>query len=473
VDIKSFQKEAHKLVDWMCEYLQNVEKYPVKSKKRPNEILNSLPQKAPQKPQAFTDTFSEFEQKILPGITHWQHPQFFAYFPANSSPPSILGEMLMATLGVQGMSWQTSPAATELEQIMCDWLKPMLGLPSSWHGSIQSTASESTLSSLLTAMSKACGYKNLTHGLKRCGSYTTYCSEQAHSSVEKAVKISGLGIKNLRLIPTDTNFAMDSDKLLAQINKDIEAGYTPLWITASLGTTGSTSIDPLAKIGKISKKYDLYLHIDAAFAGSALICEEYRYMIEGIEDADSFVFNPHKWLLTNFDCSIFYVKDKQALLNTFAMNPPYLQTNEDSEVNNYRDWGIPLGRRFRALKLWFVINNYGVEGLQKFIRHHCALTKQLLSIINKESDFELMAPAPLNLICFRYHPPSINQEAKLASLNKSLMDTLNASGTMYLTHTLLNDIFVLRLCIGAANITQLHVEKSWQKIIKTARGLID
>lgn len=473
MDNKDFCLQAHQLVDWIENYFKTLADRPVKSPLKPGEVLAQLPESPPQYPVDFDACFKAFESSILPGITHWQHPKFFAYFPANSSYPSILAEMLTSSLAVQCMSWQTSPAASELEQRVCEWLLKMMQLPSSWHGCIQSTASEATFTSLLSAIGHKSQYKNIEQGLKDCPTYTVYCSKEAHSSVEKAVKLSGLGLAQLRLIDTDAQLAMDVESLAKCIENDVNQGFSPLWLTACLGTTGTTAIDPLASIAKLCKRHGIWMHIDAAYAGSALICPEFRQQFESIVEADSLVFNPHKWLLTNFDCSIYFIKNKEALLNTFAMTPPYLKTDEDDEVNNYRDWGIPLGRRFRALKLWFVFCCYGVQGLQAFIRNHCQLAKTLQQKIDADPAFERLAPVPFNLICFRYKPARISDIDTLNALNKALMDALNASGKMYLTHTLIDDRFVLRLCIGAVSVTQTHLDEAWEQIKQQAFALAD
>lgn len=470
MDHKEFRRHAHDLVDWMADYLETIESCPVKSQTKPKEIINQLPLTAPIEGEEFRQIFSDFKHILLPGMTHWQHPSFFAYFPANSSPPSILAEMLTATLAAQCMSWQTSPAATELEERVMTWLGDMIGLPNTFSGVIQDTASTATLCSILTAREKWSDFQINQKGFAN-DRYTTYASTEAHSSIEKAVKIAGLGKDHLRKIAVDEKFAMRPDALEQAIKNDLRKGYRPLCVVAAMGTTGSTAIDPLKPIGEICQEYKVWLHVDAAFAGTALILPEYRWMAEGIELADTFVFNPHKWMFTNFDCSAYFVKDQAALIQTFEILPEYLKTREGDRVNNYRDWGIQLGRRFRALKLWFVIRSYGVSGLRAKIREHLSLAHTLADKIKSSTDFELLAPAPLNTICFRYKPKSITTLEEANRLNERLLEELNATGKLYLTHTKLNGAYTIRMVIGQTEVRQRHVERAWQLIQDTAARL--
>lgn len=470
MDTKEFRKHAHELVDWMADYLENVEQYPVKSQVDPKDIFNKLPDSAPQKSEEFKTIFEDFQNIIMPGITHWQHPSFFAYFPANSSPPSILGEMLTSTIAAQCMIWQTSPAAAELEEQVMIWLQKMLSLPQGWSGVIQDTASTATLAALLSAREKKSNYLINKHGFTN-QKYRIYCSSETHSSIDKAVKIAGFGVENLVKIDVDSAFAMKPAELEKAISQDIADGFVPLCVIATLGTTSTTAIDPLDVIGKICIKYNLWIHVDAAFAGSALVLDEMKWMIKGIERVDSFVFNPHKWMLTNFDCSAYFVKDERALVKTFEIMPEYLKTNEKETVKNYRDWGIPLGRRFRALKLWFVIRSYGVEGIQSIIRYHIELAADLEKQIKEHPQFELLAPRSLNLLCFRFvsnkefNPEDINQ------LNQNILESLNAGGKLYLTHTKLHGKYVLRMQIGQTNVHKRDVDSAWELIQQTAKEL--
>lgn len=469
-DHNEFRKQAHLFADWMADYLSNIEEYPVKSRVLPGEIFNRLPAEPPLNPENMDTIFKDFREIIIPGITHWQNPNFFAYFPANSSYPSLLAEMLTATLGAQCMIWETSPAATELEEKVINWLKQMTGLPEGFEGVIQDTASTATLTAILTAREKMTGYQINDQGLTS-NRFRIYCSTETHSSIEKAVKIAGLGKKNLEKIKVDENFAMDTLSLENAVKEDIKANLKPLCIVATLGTTGSTAIDPLESIAEIAKKYQIWLHVDAAFAGTALLLEEYRWMIKGIEHVDSFVFNPHKWMFTNFDCSAYFVKDKESLIRTFSINPEYLMTKNKGKVNDYRDWGIQLGRRFRALKLWFVIRSFGVDGLKEKIRSHIELAKKFEQFVLTDPEFELLAPRTLNLVCFRYKPANLTDPIKLNQLNETLLHNLNASGQMFLSHTKLNGMYTLRMVIGQTNVAEAHLNNAIRLIKKTAGNI--
>lgn len=457
---EEFRKFAHELVDWMADYMENVRSYPVKSQVNPGDIIKQLPDSAPTEGESFEKIFDDFQDIIMPGITHWQHPKFFAYFPANSSPPSVLAEMLMATLGAQCMMWQTSPSATELEEKVLDWLKQMLGLPKEWSGVIQDTASTATLCALITAREKISNFEINKMGLKN-SNFSVYCSTETHSSIEKDVKLAGIGSDNLRLISVDDKFAMIPEELEKAIQKDIENNITPLCVIATIGTTGSTAVDPVKSIGEICAKYNIWYHIDAAYAGTALILPEMRWMSDGIEYADSFVFNPHKWMLTNFDCSVYYIKDEEALIQTFEILPEYLKHSDIQKVKDYRNWGIQMGRRFRALKLWFVIRTYGVNGIKKMVSNHIEIAKSLVDKIKNSDNFELMAPVPLNLVCFRYHPKDIDDNSKLNDLNKNLLEKINLTGKMFLSHTELNGNYVIRLHTGQTNVTEEDIDEAW------------
>jgi aromatic-L-amino-acid decarboxylase len=468
---EEFRTYGHEIVDWMADYMAGVEKLPVRPDIHPRAIIEQLPASPPDAPESFPQIFDDFRKVILPGMTHWQHPSFFAYFPANSSPPSVLGEMLTAALGAQCMSWATSPAATELEERVMEWLRSMIGLPPAFTGVIQDTASTATLCAILTAREQRSAYAINERGFEAGTRYTVYCSSEAHSSVEKAVKIAGIGREYLRKIQVDDSYAMDPSALDATIAADIRQGCTPLCVVAAIGTTGSTALDPVRAIADICRRHRVWLHCDAAFAGNALILPECRWIGEGIEAADSIVFNPHKWMLTNFDCSAYFVRDPGALVRTFEILPEYLKTPEGDRVNNYRDWGIQLGRRFRALKLWFVIRSYGVSGLQAVLRGHIAMAQKLAATMRSMPDFELLAPAPLNVICFRYAPSSVTDPLALDALNARLHALLNADGTMFLTHTKLAGRYTLRLVIGQTSVRQSHVDAAWAKIVSTARSL--
>jgi aromatic-L-amino-acid decarboxylase len=465
-----FRKHAHELVEWMADYMENVENFPVKSAVKPGEIFDKIPDKPPQNSESFDSFMRDFNEIIMPGITHWQNPNFFAYFPSNTSPASILAEMLTATLGTQCMIWETSPAAAELEDKMMIWLRDMIGLPSEFEGVIQDSASTATLAAILTAREKVTNFSGNTEGLEKSGSLKVYCSEQTHSSVEKAVKISGIGSRNLVKIPVRNDFSMDPHKLNEAILRDKNNGQIPCCVVATLGTTGTTSIDPLRAIGEICHENDIWLHVDAAMGGTALILPEYQWMLDGKEYIDSFVFNPHKWMFTNFDCTAYFVKDAQTLIKTFEILPEYLKTRTRGKVNDYRDWGVPLGRRFRALKLWSVIRSFGVDGLREKVRSHIAIAAELSEMISEEHDFEILAPVTICVVCFRYIPAGYNED-QINTLNERLNHQLNDSGKLYLSHTVLNGIYTLRMVTAQTNVTIDHVRKAWLLIKETARSL--
>ncbi|MGB6877897.1 MAG: pyridoxal-dependent decarboxylase [Candidatus Acidiferrales bacterium] len=463
---EEFRRHGKAVVDWIADYYEKVESLPVMSQVKPGAIRASLPKSAPQRGEPFEAMLRDVEKLILPGITHWQSPNFFGFFPSNTSFPSIMGEMLSAGLGVQGMLWATSPACTELETHMLDWLVEMLDLPgkflstSAGGGVIQDTASNSSLCALLAARERATHYASSERGCD--GKLVAYTSSQAHSSIEKGVKITGIGRENLRLIDADKKFAMQPEALAAQIQSDITAGRTPFFVCATVGTTSSNGMDPMRAIGKICREHKIWLHADAAMSGTAALCPEFRWIHDGLELTDSYCFNPHKWMFTNFDCDCFYVADRNGLIRTMSVLPEYLrnQATESGAVIDYRDWQVQLGRRFRALKLWFVIRHYGTEGLQHHIRRHVELAQQFASWVQADKDFELAAPAPLNLVCFRHRDGD--------EINQRILDRVNQSGKMYLTHTRLHGKLVLRMSIGQTNTELRHVERAWKCIREAA-----
>jgi aromatic-L-amino-acid decarboxylase len=468
--LDEFRKHAHELVDWMAYYFESIEDYPVKSQCKPGEILKKLPEKPPSDPQSFDSLVMDLEEIILPGMTHWQHPSFFAYFPANNSYPSILAEMIISTIGAQCMNWETSPAAAELEEKMMIWLRDMIGLPSYFEGVIQDSASAGTLVAILTAREKTSGFRVNETGIGSVANLRIYCSEQAHSSIEKGVKISGIGKSNLVKIPVRSDFSMDPVLLEKALEEDIKNGYQPCCVVATIGTTGTTAVDPLREIGIVCRKYNVWLHVDAAMAGTALILPEFQWMIEGKEYIDSFLFNPHKWMFTNFDCTAFFTRDAVSLIKTFEILPEYLKTRTRGKVNDYRDWGIPLGRKFRALKLWSVIRSFGTKGLQMKIRQHISYAAELKNMISAENDFEILAPVVINVVCFRYAPIGTDEQ-KLNILNEKLNHMLNDSGRIYLSHTVINGKYTLRIVTGQTNVTMEHVIKAWELIKDTARKI--
>ena len=466
---QQFREYGRSMVDWIADYYERIDRLPVLSQAKPDDIRKQLPAEAPSHPEAFASILADINRVILPGITHWQSPNFFAYFPANASGPAILGDLLSSALGVQGMLWATSPACTELETHVLDWLVPMLGLPAKFlsstagGGVIQDTASSSSLCAMLAARERATNYRSNHRGCD--GRLVAYTSNQAHSSIEKAAMVAGIGLENLRLIDVDDRFAMRPDALAKQITQDREAGLVPFFVSATVGTTSSNALDPLPAIGAICRENNLWFHVDAAMSGTAALCPEFRYIQDGLELADSYTFNPHKWMFTNFDCNCFYVADRKALIDTLSILPEYLrnQATESGKVFDYRDWHIPLGRRFRSLKLWFVIRYYGVEGLQFHVRRHVALAQQFLQWIEHDNRFEVAAPAPLNLVCFRHRGGDES--------NERLMNRLNHSGDLYLTHTRLHGRFTLRLCVGQTNTTEHHVQQAWKRIQEEADSL--
>jgi aromatic-L-amino-acid decarboxylase len=465
-----FRKHAHELVEWMAGYMENVENLPVKSQVKPGEIFEKIPGKPPSEAESFDSLMSDFEDIIMPGITHWQNPNFFAYFPANTSPASVLAEMVTATLGAQCMIWETSPAAAELEEKMMIWLRDMIGLPSGFEGVIQDSASTATLTAILTAREKATGFSGNIEGLKESAILRVYCSGQTHSSVEKGVKISGIGRNNLVKVAVKDDFSMDHEKLNEAILSDIKNGYIPCCVVATLGSTGTTAVDNLKAIGRICSENNVWLHVDAAMAGTALILPEFQWMLEGKEYIDSFVFNPHKWMFTNFDCTAYFVKDAGTLIKTFEILPEYLKTRTRGKVNDYRDWGVPLGRRFRALKLWSVIRTNGVDGLREKVRNHISYAASLADMIKKESDFEILAPVVISVVCFRFKPAGYSEEA-INNINERLNHQLNDSGKIYMSHTVLNGKYTLRMVTAQTNVTMEHVEKAWALIKETARNI--
>ncbi len=465
-----FRKHAHELVEWMADYMENIENYPVKSSVGPGEIFSKIPDSPPTHPESFDSIIKDIDEIIMPGITHWQSPNFFAYFPANTSPPSILAEMLIATLGSQCMIWETSPAAAELEEKMMIWLRDLIGLPSGFEGVIQDTASTATLAAIITAREKITNFSINSEGAEHAGTLKVYCSDQTHSSVEKAVKICGIGRKNLVKISVKEDFSMDPEKLKEAIIHDKERGHISCCVVATIGTTGTTAVDPLRAIGEICRENGIWLHVDAAMAGTALILPEFQWMLDGREYIDSFVFNPHKWMFTNFDCSAYFVKDVGALIKTFEVLPEYLKTRTRGKVNDYRDWGVPLGRRFRALKLWSVIRSYGTERLREKIRYHISIAARLSEMISKETDFEILAPVIISVVCFRYVPAGYSND-QINALNEKLIQQLNDSGRLYLSHTVLYGKYTLRMVTPQTNVTLEHVEKAWDLIKKTARNL--
>lgn len=466
-----FRKHGYAVVEWIARYMEEVERYPVKSRAEPGDVYQALPDAPPEKPEELAAVLRDLDEVVMPGITHWQSPSFFAYFPANTSGPSILGDLLCAGLGVQGMSWATSPACTELEMRVLDWLVDLLGLPAHFRsdgpggGVIQDTASSATLCALLAARERALAGSGNRDGLRDVPrELVAYTSEQAHSSVEKAARIAGVGSRQLRRVATLESFAIDPSALAAAMREDVEAGRRPFFVAATLGTTASGAFDALPSVADLAREHDAWLHVDAAMYGTAAICPEYRHLHEGVERADSYCFNPHKWMLTGFDCDCFYVRDRAALIGALTILPEYLRTSagDSGRVIDYRDWHVPLGRRFRALKLWLVLRAYGAEGIRAMVRRHVALAAELEGWIEAEPGFEIAAPRSLTLVCFRCEGGD--------DTNRRLMAAVNASGRLYISHCELAGRFTLRFCVGQAATTREHVRAAWDVIRRESRS---
>lgn len=452
---EEFRKHGYEVIDWVANYLDHADDFPVFSQVEPGDIAAMLPDHAPQYGEPFEALLKDLDDVVIPGITHWQSPNWFAYFPANTSPPSVLAELASAGLGVQGMLWSTSPAATEIESKVLDWLVDMMGLPQKWKsagpggGVIQMSASDANHSMLVVARHQ---HKHGGH----IEDMAVYVSSQAHSSIEKGCTVAGIG--HCRKIPVDDEFAMDVASLRASIDADVADGLIPIAVVSVIGTTGTTSVDPVAEIESIAEQFGLWHHVDAAYAGNAMVCEEFRHHLEGIEGVDSYTFNPHKWMMVNFDCNVLWVADREPLIETLSILPPYLRNaaSDSGAVIDYRDWHVPLGRRFRALKLWWVIRSYGVKGLQQLIRNHIALADGLADRIDSDARFELFAPHPFGLVCFTHMDGN--------DATRELADGLNATGSVSVTPSEINGTAFIRVSIGQTNTTAEHVDALWDVI---------
>ncbi|OUW33849.1 MAG: aspartate aminotransferase family protein [Actinobacteria bacterium TMED172] len=457
---EEFRKHGHALIDWIADYWDRIEDLPVESSVSPGSVRELLPAEAPQKGEPFADLIRDLDEIVMPGITHWQHPSWFSFFPANASPPSVLAELVSAGLGVQGMLWSTSPAATEIESHVLDWLVDLMDLPSEWKttslggGVLQMSASDSTHTSLVVARHQA-----MKRGVNPTA-MVAYASTQTHSSIQKGATVAGY--RHIRLIPVDDKQAMDISALRAALASDKAEGLVPVFVAATLGTTGTTAVDPIRPIGEICQEENLWLHVDAAYAGNAMICPEFRHHQDGLELVDSYTFNPHKWLMVNFDCSVFYVADRSPLIDCLSILPPYLknEASESGAVIDYRDWHVPLGRRFRSLKLWWVIRSYGVEGLQSMIRYHVALTERLAEKLKSDPRFEVVAPHPFALVCFRC---TAGDEA-----TQSLAEAVNGSPNVAWTGSELDGRPMIRVSIGQRTTDEGHVDALWDLIDELA-----
>lgn len=464
---EEFRRHGLALVDWIASYLSQNDEYPVLSQVSPGEIRKQLPYSPPESGTSFDEILSDFERLLLPGITHWNHPGFFAYFAISGSAPGVLAEFLTAALNVQAMLWRTSPAATELEEVTLGWLRQLLGLPETFEGVIYDTASVASLHAIAAAREEA--IPNVRNegmlGRSNLGRYRVYASEQAHSSIDKAVMTLGLGLQSLRRIAVDDQFRLRPNILRDAITDDRANGWTPLAVVATVGTTSTTSVDPVPPIAEICEAEQVWLHVDAAYAGAAALVPQTAYVMAGCARADSVVVNPHKWLFTPFDLSAFYSRRMDTLRTAFALTPDYLQNPEDGQVTNLMDTGVQLGRRFRALKLWAVLRYFGASGMRTRLVEHMRLARLFASWIDENSDFERLAPVPLSVVCFRSHPRGYSgTDEGLDRLNEKLLDDVNRSGEVFLSHTRINGRFALRLAVGHIRTTERHVKRAWELV---------
>lgn len=466
MNTEEFRLIGHELIDWIAAYRDRMETLPVMSPVQPGEIAKQLPANPPHRSEGLKSIVQELDRIVLPGITHWNHPGFFAYFPSNSDLASVLGDLACAGLGAQGMSWQTSPAATEVEDVVMSWLREMLGLPETFTGVIQDSASAATFTALLCARERSTAFGQTRGGMQwEEEPYVVYASSQAHSSVPKGALLAGFGMEHLRLIDTDENHALRVDELEAAIGSDLASGRVPCAVVAAVGTTATTAVDNVKRIAEVAEEYGLWLHVDAALAGTAMFLPECRWMWEGIEAADSLVMNPHKWMGVGFDCSAYFVRDPEHLIRVMSTNPSYLHTAQDGAVRNLRDWGIPLGRRFRALKLWFLIKDLGVEGLQARVRRDLENAQWLRGQVDAAPGWERLAPVPLQTLCIRHVPDGMrDDEAALAAHNLGIATRINQAGRYYLTPAVLKGKQIIRVSIGSTPTERRHVEGLWREL---------
>jgi len=467
---RQFASAAAEVVRWIDEYFREAERYPVLAQVRPGQVLERLPAAPPEEPEPFQAVWEDFQRVILPGVTHWNHPAFFAYFAITGSAPGVLGELVSAALNVNAMLWRTCPAATELEQVVLDWLRQMLGLPPQF-GVLMDTASVATLCAVAAAR------ESLELGIRTRGMagrpdlprLRLYTSEQAHSSVEKAAIVLGFGQEGVRKIPTDAEYRMRPDALEEALREDLRAGWRPACVVATVGTTSTTSVDPVDQIAQVCERYGVWLHVDAAYGGAAAILPEMRWVLHGCERADSFLVNPHKWLFTPIDCTAFYTRRPEALRGAFSLVPEYLQTPVSDAVN-FMDYGVQLGRRFRALKLWMVLRMFGVRGLQEALRNHLQLARQFAEWVDSSEEFQRVAPVPFSTVCFRHRAPGLSPE-EANRFNERLLEAVNATGQAYLSHTVLRGQYVLRLAVGNLRTELRHVRRCWELLQEHARTL--
>ncbi len=462
---EEFERHATTLARWIADYLRTPERFPVLSRLTPGEFRRSLPDQAPARAESLDTILADLDRVVMPGVTHWNHPGFFAYFANTASVPGILGELAIAALNQVGILWRTSPALAELETVTTDWLRDAMGLPADWFGMLTDTASVSTLQALAAARERdpalEIRHKGMA-GRAELPRLRIYCSEHAHSSVDKAAITLGLGAENVVRLPSDASYRMRVDALEAAVTVDRAAGFRPLAVVATIGTTSTTSVDPVDAIADVCEREGLWLHVDAAYAGVLAMVPEHRAHFVGVARADSFVVNAHKWLFTPMDCSILWTRHPKVLKRTFSLTPAYLETDEQDVALSQSDYSFQLGRRFRALKLWFVIRAFGTDGLIERLRHHCALARAFEGWVRAEPAWEVLAPVPMSVVCFRHHPPGMHDEAALHRHNAAILDRVNASGKVFLSHTKLGERYVLRLAIGNVRTKESHVAEAWR-----------
>ncbi len=472
---EDFRKYGYKLVDWIANYFETIEEKPVLSSINPGDIKKKLPQNPPSSSQSMDDILEDVDKIIMPGITHWNHPDFMAYFNSTSSFPGILAEFLSAAFNVNGMLWKTAPSSAELERVTLNWLKKMIGIPENFWGIIYDTASVSSLHAIAAAREQIPNLQIRERGMagrKDIPPLRLYCSEQAHSSIDKAAITLGIGMEGIRKIPVDKDFRMIPEELQRMISEDRQNGCLPFCVVATVGTTSTTSIDPVKEIGEICNRENVWLHVDAAYGGTAAIIPQMEYILEGIELADSIVVNPHKWMFTPIDLSAFYTKKPEILKRAFSLVAEYLKTNEDSETENLMDYGVQLGRRFRSLKLWFVIRYFGVDGIINILRDHIRLAKLFAEWIDAYPKFERIAPVNFGVVCFRFHPPDLNDEGQLNELNEKLLKVINESGKLFISHTKIDGKYIIRISISGLRTEEKHVKNAWILIRKEAEKLL-
>lgn len=470
MDPEEFRRFGHQVVDWVADYRQRVGELPVMSSVEPGSVRAALPAAAPEEPEPFEHVLRDLDERLLPALSHFQHPRFFGYFPSNGDLASVLGDYLSTGLGALGLSWQSAPALTELEELVTDWLRQALGLSPAWSGAIQDTASTSTLLALICARERASNYGLTRGGLQaEPHALVVYVSEHSHSSVEKAALLAGFGRENVRSLPTDARFALRTDALEAALAQDLERGHLPCAVVATTGTTTTTALDPIDAIATLARRHGLWLHVDAAMAGSAMILPECRWMWAGIEQADSLVVNAHKWLGVAFDCSLYYVRDPEHLVRVMSTNPSYLQTGVDARVKNLRDWGLPLGRRFRALKLWCLLRSVGLAALRTRLRRDLANARQLQAQVEATPHWRVLAPVPLQTVCVRHEPPGLT-DAALDAHTLGWVERLNRSGAAYVTPAILDKRWMVRVSIGALTTERAHVDALWAALRNCAEA---